>query len=90
VEQRRGMVGSGDGGAAARRGGEWSAGAMQWGAAARHDGEWRQWSGSAARWGVKCRRDAVGSGGAVGSGDGGVRHDSMGIGERSAVRALAR
>jgi hypothetical protein len=26
----------------------------------------------------------------VGSGDGGVRRESMGIGERSAVRALAR
>jgi hypothetical protein len=55
------MVGSGDGGAMVRCGGEWSAGTTQWGAAARHDGEWRQWSGSAARWGVECRHDAVGS-----------------------------
>jgi hypothetical protein len=52
-------------------------------------------SGSATRWGVECRRGTVGSGvparcggerrrGVVGSGDGGVRRDSMGIGERSA------
>jgi hypothetical protein len=46
----------------------------------RHGGEWRRWSGNAARWGVECGRDAVGSG------DGGVRRDSMGSG----VRALAR
>jgi hypothetical protein len=46
----------------------------------RHGGEWRRWSGSAARWGVECGRDAVGSG------DGGVRRDSMGSG----VLALAR
>jgi hypothetical protein len=31
VERRRGTVGSGDGGAAARRDGEWSACATQWG-----------------------------------------------------------
>jgi hypothetical protein len=90
VERRHGTVGSGDGGAAMWHGGEWSAGVTQWGAATWHGGEWRQWSGGTTRWGLECRRNAVGSGGTVGSGDGGVRRESMGIGERSAVRALAR
>jgi hypothetical protein len=65
VERWRGTVGSGNGGAAARRGGDWSAGVMQWGAAVRHGGEWRQWSGGMARWGVECRCDKVESGGAT-------------------------
>jgi hypothetical protein len=54
VEWRRDTVGSGDDGAAVRRGGEWSAGMTQWGVVARHGGEWRQWSDDAARWGVEC------------------------------------
>jgi hypothetical protein len=79
VERRRGTVGSGDGGAAARRGGEWS------GVRARRSGERQRGtvgSGVPARCGGEWRHDAVGSG------DGGVRRESMGIGERSAVRAL--
>jgi hypothetical protein len=53
-------------------------------------------SGDAARWGVETverRRNTMGvecRRGVVGSGDGGVQRDSMGIGERSAVGALAR
>jgi hypothetical protein len=98
------LLGSGDGGAAARHGGEWkqwSGGAARWGLEC-----WRDavGSGGATRWGVETverRHGTVGSGvpmrqggerwrDVVGCGDGGVRCDSMGIGERSAVRALAR
>jgi hypothetical protein len=82
-----GLLGSGDDGAAARRGGECGCDAMG--------------SGGVTRWGVECRRGTVGSGvparcgrerrcGVVGSGDGGVRRDSMGIEERSVMRVLAR
>jgi hypothetical protein len=63
AERRRGTVGSGDDGAVARRGGEWSAGVTQWEAVMRHGGEWRRWSGGVARWGVECGCDMVGSGG---------------------------
>jgi hypothetical protein len=48
-----GLLGSGDGGAAAWRGGEWSAGVTQWGVAARHGGEW---SAGVTRWGAAARR----------------------------------
>jgi hypothetical protein len=90
-ERRHGTVESGDGGATARRVGvECERDAVG--------------SDRATRWGVETveqRCGTVGSrvptrcGGerrcdAVGSGDGGVRRESMGIGERSAVRVLAR
>jgi hypothetical protein len=99
-----GLLGSGDGGAAVRHGGEWrqwSGGATRWGVECGHNAVG---SGDAARWGVEtverrcntmlsgvpARRGRERRRGAVGSGDGGVRRDSMGIGERSAVWALAR
>jgi hypothetical protein len=98
------MLGSGDSGAAARHGGEWrwwSGGAAWWGVECGRD---TVGSGDAARWGVETveqQCSTVGSGvptrcggerrcDTVGSGDGGVRRESMGIGERSAVRVLAR
>jgi hypothetical protein len=54
VERRRGTVGSGDGGAAARRGGEWSGVECVRDAVGSDD---------VARWGVECQRGVVGSGG---------------------------
>jgi hypothetical protein len=74
---------------------------MRWGVETverRHDAVG---SGVRARRSGERRHDTVGSGvptrrggerrcGAVESGDGGVRRESMGIGERSVVRALVR
>jgi hypothetical protein len=79
-KRRRGTMGSGDGGAAARRGGEWSADTTRWGV------ETVERRHGVVGSGVRAQRSGERRRGTVGSGDGGVQHDSMGSG----VRALAR